>query len=131
MGIKAGRGRKSLKLEKLVRHSPREREGGTEEGKDTANGLLTCLHTAPSPKKCKKNNHRVTKKYLVLLKGRRRCLFFNFEGKYVNSTVPVRRGGGRSPASNQTGCGRLAATEFQGEGTSKLPTVLPKFLPRW
>lgn len=53
-------------------------EKGREERRreDTANGLLTCLHTAPWPKKCKKNNHRVTKKYLVLLKGRRRCLFF-------------------------------------------------------
>ena len=45
----------------LSGHFPGEREEGTEEGKDTPNGLLTCLHTPPSPKKTRQiiiNNKR-------------------------------------------------------------------------
>lgn len=42
-------------------HSPEEREEGTEERKDTPNGVLTCLRRPPSPKKTRKiiiNNKR-------------------------------------------------------------------------
>ena len=75
-GIKAAGGRQSLRLEKLVCPSPRETEGGTEEGKDTANGLLTCLHTAPSPKNARKITIKLTKEIPSIAEGQEEVSFF-------------------------------------------------------